>query len=91
MSFHHTCQKNLEPRAALLGWVNSKDSYFAVISSGKEYQMLYYALLFLVIALVAAIFGFGGIASASAGIAQILFVVFVLLFIGTLLVRAVRN
>ena len=31
--------------------------------------MLYWTLIFLVVALVAGLFGFGGIASASAGIA----------------------
>ena len=41
--------------------------------------MLYYALAFLLVAIVAAVFGFGGIASASAGIAQILFFIFLLL------------
>ncbi|MGA8154016.1 MAG: DUF1328 family protein [Terriglobales bacterium] len=35
--------------------------------------MLYWALVFLVVALVAAIFGFGGIALAAAGIAKFLF------------------
>lgn len=49
--------------------------------------MLGWALAFLVIALVAALFGFGGIASASAGIAQILFFVFLVLFVVTLIVR----
>ena len=38
--------------------------------------MLGWALAFLVIAIIAAVFGFGGIATASAGIAQILFFVF---------------
>ena len=42
--------------------------------------MLYYAVVFLVIALVAAALGFGGIAGASAGIAQILFFLFLLFF-----------
>jgi len=37
--------------------------------------MLYYALVFLLIAIVAAIFGFGGIAVVSAGVAKILFLV----------------
>ena len=37
--------------------------------------MLYWSLMFLIVALVAAVFGFGGIASTAAGIAQILFVV----------------
>ncbi len=53
--------------------------------------MLYYAALFFIVALVAAVFGFGGVASASVGIAQILFFVFIVLFILTLIVRAVRG
>ena len=53
--------------------------------------MLGWALTFLVVALIAALFGFGGIASASAGIAQILFFVFVLLFVATLILRAVNG
>lgn len=48
--------------------------------------MLYWAAIFLVISLVAALFGFGGISAAAAGIAKILFVVFVVLFIITLLI-----
>jgi uncharacterized membrane protein YtjA (UPF0391 family) len=47
--------------------------------------MLYWALVFLVIALVAAVFGFGGIYVAAAGIAKILFFVFLVLFIISLL------
>jgi uncharacterized membrane protein YtjA (UPF0391 family) len=35
--------------------------------------MLYWALVFLVVALVAGALGFGGIAGASAGIAKIVF------------------
>ncbi|MGH7440071.1 MAG: DUF1328 domain-containing protein [Polyangiaceae bacterium] len=38
--------------------------------------MLYWAAVFFCIALVAAFFGFFGIASASAGIAKVLFFVF---------------
>ncbi len=53
--------------------------------------MLYYAVIFFIVAIVAAVFGFGGIASASAGIAQILFFVFLALFIGTLILRAIRS
>jgi uncharacterized membrane protein YtjA (UPF0391 family) len=51
--------------------------------------LLYWALIFLVVAIVAGVFGFGGIVSASAGIAQILF--FIVLFIAALLVRLVRG
>ena len=39
--------------------------------------MLYYALIFFLIAVVAGIFGFGGIAASAVGIAEILFFVFV--------------
>lgn len=53
--------------------------------------MLGWALTFLVVALIAALFGFGGIASASVGIAQILFVVFLVLFVATLIYRAMRS
>jgi uncharacterized membrane protein YtjA (UPF0391 family) len=38
--------------------------------------VLYYAVVFFVIALVAAVFGFGGIAAGAVGIAKILFFVF---------------
>jgi uncharacterized membrane protein YtjA (UPF0391 family) len=47
--------------------------------------MLHYAIVFLVIALIAALFGFGVIASTAAGIAKILFFVFLILFLVSLL------
>ena len=47
--------------------------------------MLQYSWIFLVIALIAALFGFGVIASAAAGIAKILFIVFLVLFVGSFL------
>jgi len=53
--------------------------------------MLYWAVVFLVIALVAAIFSFGGIASASAGIAKILFIVCSVLFVIALVMQLVRK
>ena len=48
-------------------------------------RMLRYAAIFLVIAIVAAVFGFGGIAVAAAGIAKILFFVFLILFLVSLI------
>ena len=48
--------------------------------------MLRWAVVFLVIALVAALFGFTDIAAASAGIAKILFGIFLVLFLGALLI-----
>lgn len=48
----------------------------------KEIVMLLdWSLSFLVIALIAAIFGFSGIAQESANIAKILFVVFLILYV----------
>jgi uncharacterized membrane protein YtjA (UPF0391 family) len=43
--------------------------------------MLYWALVFLGIAVVAGIFGFGGISSTAAGVAKIIFFVFLALFL----------
>lgn len=43
--------------------------------------MLHWSLIFLVVALIAAVFGFSGIAAASTGIARILFGVFLILFL----------
>ena len=40
--------------------------------------MLHYAIVFLVVALIAAVFGFGGIAVGAAGIAKVLFVMFLI-------------
>lgn len=43
--------------------------------------MLHWSLVFLVVALIAAVFGFTGIAATSAGIARILFGIFLVLFL----------
>ncbi|HYP67342.1 MAG TPA: DUF1328 domain-containing protein [Gallionella sp.] len=53
--------------------------------------MLQYAVIFLVIALVAALLGFTGIAAGAVGIAKILFFVFLLLFVATLIVGLMRR
>ena len=47
--------------------------------------MLGYAITFLIVALIAAALGFGGIAGVSVQIAQILFFVFIVLFVLTLI------
>jgi uncharacterized membrane protein YtjA (UPF0391 family) len=46
--------------------------------------MLRYALAFFVVALIAAVFGFTGIAVAAAGVAKLLFFIFLVLFLMTL-------
>ena len=53
--------------------------------------MLGWALTFFILAIVAAAFGFGGIAGASAGIAQLLFFVFIALLVVTFVARALRG
>ena len=53
--------------------------------------MLYYAAVFLVIALIAALFGFGGIAVGAIEIAKVLFFVFLLLFVVSLVVGLIRR
>jgi uncharacterized membrane protein YtjA (UPF0391 family) len=47
--------------------------------------MLRAALLFFIVALIAALFGFTGIAATASGVAQILFVIFLVLFLGALI------
>jgi uncharacterized membrane protein YtjA (UPF0391 family) len=54
-------------------------------STTKGNIMLSYAITFLVIALIAALLGFGGIAGAAVGIAKILFFVFLVLFVLSLI------
>jgi uncharacterized membrane protein YtjA (UPF0391 family) len=53
--------------------------------------MLYYAAVFFVIALVAAIFGFGGIAAGATEIARILFFIFLAITIVTALLGVFRQ
>lgn len=53
--------------------------------------MLYYALVFLVVALIAAGLGFGGVASVATSIAQVLFFLFLALFVVTLITGLIRR
>ena len=45
--------------------------------------MIYWALMFLLVAAIAAVFGFTGVALAAAGIAKLLFFIFLVLFVIT--------
>ena len=47
--------------------------------------MLRWAVVFLVVAIIAALFGFGGVAGISADFARILFFLFLVLFVVSLL------
>jgi uncharacterized membrane protein YtjA (UPF0391 family) len=53
--------------------------------------MLRWALIFLVIALIAAALGFTGIYVAAAGIAKLLFYIFVVLFVISLIMHLARG
>ena len=53
--------------------------------------MLRWALIFLVVALIAAFLGFGGIAGNAVGIAKLLFFVFVVLFLVSLVLHLFRG
>ena len=53
--------------------------------------MLYWALVFLVISIIAAVFGFGRISEAAAGIAKILFFAFLVIAIVTFLMSLARR
>lgn len=61
------------------------------VEPSMEKVMLYWAVMFLVIALVAAVFGFGGIASTATGMAQILFVIALVLFVISLFAGLLRK
>ena len=47
--------------------------------------MLKYTLIFFLLAIVAAVFGFGGLAASFAFVAKILFLAFVVLFVVSLI------
>ncbi len=53
--------------------------------------MLRYAAIFFVIALISAVFGFGGLAAGAAEIAKILFLIFIIGFVVTLLLGLFRR
>lgn len=54
-------------------------------------DMLRLALAFFVVAIIAAVFGFGGIASGAAGIAKILFFVFIVIAVVSLIAGFLRR
>jgi len=53
--------------------------------------MLSWAIAFFTMAIVAAIFGFGGIATGAAGIAKVLFFLFLIAFVVSLVVGLMRG
>ena len=53
--------------------------------------MLYWAIGFFILAIIAAVLGFGGIAAGAAAIAEVLFFVFLALFLAALLMNFFRR
>lgn len=47
--------------------------------------MLRWTIIFLVVAIIAAVFGFGGVAAGATSIAKILFFIFIVLFLVSLI------
>jgi len=54
-------------------------------------QMLRWAVIFLVVAIIAGVFGFGGIAGAATDIARILFFIFLILFAVSFIMRLMKR
>lgn len=53
--------------------------------------MLSWAVVFLVVALIAAVLGFGGLAGTAVGIAKLLFFVFLAIFVISLIMGLARG
>ena len=73
----------------LLGIDNS--AFVPDLDELEDSIMLRWALIFFVVALMAAVLGFTGIALAAAGVAKILFYIFVILFVLSLLGHVARR
>ena len=76
-------QIHLLLQAAIRVYANADNRYF-LPDFPKGGPMLGWAFTYLLIALVAAAVGFGGVAGLVASIAQILFFVFIVLFLATM-------
>jgi uncharacterized membrane protein YtjA (UPF0391 family) len=64
---------------------------FSSMRRQTEAVMLYWALVFLIVAIIAGILGFGGVAFAAVGIAKLLFFVFLIVFLVMLVTGFVRR
>jgi uncharacterized membrane protein YtjA (UPF0391 family) len=70
---------------------SDKRERFEQLAHRKEAAMLHYAVVFFVIAIIAALFGFGGIAAGATEIAKILFFVFLVLFVVSLVAGMLKR
>src|ERR1044072_8993946 len=80
-SKRYTADQSGRTRASKLGTRFAPSSPASPIHYRRSVVMLSWALAFFIIAIIAAVFGFTGIAAGAAEIAKILFVVFVGLFL----------
>src|SRR5216684_5836867 len=78
--FHSGASPGTAARAGLLALGDG-----VLVDRRPEGNMLYWAVVFLVVALVAGAFGFFGIAGTAAYIAKVLFFVFIVIFVVSLL------
>tara|TARA_R110002049_G_scaffold54538_9_gene151821 strand:- start:481 stop:645 length:165 start_codon:yes stop_codon:yes gene_type:complete len=53
--------------------------------------MLHYTVVFLVVALIAGLFGFTGLAAGAVDIARVLFFIFIVLFVASLILGLMRG
>jgi uncharacterized membrane protein YtjA (UPF0391 family) len=53
--------------------------------------MLYWAMMFLIVAIIAGVLGFGGLAATAVGIAKVLFVLFLAMFLIALAMGTARR
>jgi uncharacterized membrane protein YtjA (UPF0391 family) len=74
----HTNQRQLQGLVSVLDIGVEQRGWVAGVVERGESTMLRWALIFFVVALLAALFGFGGIAGAAAGIAKLLFIGFLI-------------
>jgi uncharacterized membrane protein YtjA (UPF0391 family) len=77
---------NLAERSDVLG----KASH-AARQRETERPMLYWAIVFFIIAVVAGVFGFGGVESAVSKISEVLFFVFLVIFLIALVMGLARR
>jgi uncharacterized membrane protein YtjA (UPF0391 family) len=78
---HRNPRKLLKNEA--LGMIRTVDPNLLRHTQGGK-TMLYYALIFLLIAVVCAVLGFGVLSAAAASIAKILFFIFLVVFLVSL-------
>lgn len=67
------------------------DMYKEVCVTKTIYLMIRWTLIFLMIALIAAVFGFGGIAAGAAAIAKVIFFIAIIIFLLSLIAGGFRR